>query len=485
VALLELRAIRKRFGGVEALKGVDLALEAGEVHALVGENGAGKSTLMKVLSGALQPDGGEVWLEGRPLRVRGVGEARRAGVVMVYQELTLVPDLSVAENLLLGRLPPLVRHGELAARARALLEPMGLAGSLPADAPIRSLGAGAQQLVAVARAFGERARVMVFDEPTATLSAGEAAQLFQLIRRLRREGVAVAYISHRLEEVFELADRVTVLRDGERVATAPVAELTPERVVTLMVGREVRATQRTARRGAEPLGRFEVEAPGLAPLSLEVGRGEIVGLAGVVGSGRSEALEALFGLRGRATWRGRPVTSPRQALRQGLFLVPADRKTQGLVLELSGRENVALAVLPRLSRLGVMVPGRERGLARRWFDRLRVRPDDPERPARTFSGGNQQKLVLAKGLAATPEVLLLEEPTRGVDVATRSELYALLDELAAGGLGLLVSSSDTEELAGLCDRVLVFRGGRVVTELAAPLRREEVVAHVTGAREVA
>jgi ribose transport system ATP-binding protein len=483
VALLEMRGIRKRFGGVEALRGVDLSLEAGEVHALVGENGAGKSTLMKILSGALLPDAGEVLLGGQVLRARGVGEARRAGVVMVYQELTLVPDLSVAENLLLGQLPPLVSHARLEAQARALLGPMGL--TVSPGATVRSLGAGAQQLVAVARAFGQRARVLVFDEPTATLSAAEAEQLFQLIRRLRGEGVAVAYISHRLEEIFELADRVTVLRDGERVATAPVAELTPERVVTLMVGREVRAMHRTARGGATALGDFEVVAPGLAPLSLKLGRGEIVGLAGVVGSGRSEALEAMFGLRGRATWRGRPVGHPRDALRHGLFLVPADRKAQGLVLELSARENVALGVLSRLTRLGVMDRGRERGLVRRWFDRLRVRPDDPERPARTFSGGNQQKLVLAKGLATTPEVLLLEEPTRGVDVATRSELYALLDELAAGGLGLVVSSSDTGELAGLCDRVLVFRGGRVVTELATPLRREEVVAHVTGAREVA
>jgi ABC-type sugar transport system ATPase subunit len=483
VALLEMRGIRKRFGGVEALRGVDLDLEAGEVHALVGENGAGKSTLMKVLSGALPPDAGEVRLLGRPLRAGGVAAARRAGVAMVYQELTLVPDLTVAENLLLGRLPPLVRPARLEARARELLGQMGL--EVPPGAPVRSLGAGEQQLVTVARAFAERARVLVFDEPTATLSAAEVAQLFGLLRRLRGEGVALAYISHRLEEIFELADRVTVLRDGERVATAPLAALDPARVVSLMVGREVRAAARTPVAAPAPLGAFEVEAPGLAPLRLELGRGEVVGLAGVVGSGRSAALEAMFGLGGRAAWQGRPVRGPRDALRRGLFLVPADRKAQGLVLPLPARENVALSVLRRLAPLGLVDRGRERALVRRWFDRLRVRPDDPERAAATFSGGNQQKLVLAKGLATAPAVLLLEEPTRGVDVATRFELYALLDELARGGLGLVVSSSDTEELCALCDRVLVLRGGRVVASLAAPLRREEVVAHVTGARDAA
>ncbi|HEU4382796.1 MAG TPA: sugar ABC transporter ATP-binding protein [Anaeromyxobacteraceae bacterium] len=483
MALLEMRGVEKRFGGVEALKGVDFALEAGEIHALVGENGAGKSTLMKVLSGALLPDAGTVLLDGRRLRARGVAEARRAGVVMVYQELTLVPDLSVAENLFLGRLPALVRHRALERQAAALLQGMGL--SIPPEAPLRSLGAGEQQLVAVARAFVQRARVMIFDEPTATLSAGEVERLFELIRRLRGEGVGVAYISHRLEEIFELADRVTVLRDGERVATAPRSELSPERVVALMVGREVRAWRRAEHRPAGALGTFEVEAEGLASLQLELRRGEVVGFGGVVGSGRSEALQAMFGLRGRCRWRGRVLRGPRDALAEGVFLVPPDRKTQGLVLALAAGENVALAVLRRLQRLGVMVRARERSLVDGWFQRLSVRPADPGKPAGTFSGGNQQKLVLAKGLATAPAVLLMEEPTRGVDVATRSELYALLDQLAAGGLSLVVSSSDTEELSGLCDRVLVFRGGRVAAELKAPLRREEVVSHVTGALEVA
>jgi ABC-type sugar transport system ATPase subunit len=483
VALLELRGIQKRFGGVHALKGVDFELEAGEVHALVGENGAGKSTLMKIVSGALSPDSGTLVLDGRPVRARNVAEAQRAGIVMVYQELNLVPDLSIAENLALGRLPALVRYPRLHEEARAILARMGL--ELAPEAPVSSLGAGAQQLVAVARAFAQRARVMVFDEPTATLSASEVAALFDLVRRLRGEGVSIVYISHRLEEVFELADRVTVLRDGERVATAPRAELTPARVVALMVGREVATFQRAPGPREGDLGTFEVEAPRLAPLALALRRGEVVGLAGVVGSGRSEALEAMFGLRGAARWNGRPVRRPIDALERSLFLVPADRKAQGLVLELTARENVALAVLRRLQRLGVVVRPRERRLVAEWFRRLSVRPPDPERPARTFSGGNQQKLVLAKGLATTPTVLLLEEPTRGVDVATRYELYALLDGLAREGLGLVVSSSDTEELCGLCDRLLVFRGGRVVAELAAPLVREEVVALVTGARSVA
>jgi ABC-type sugar transport system ATPase subunit len=478
-----MRGIEKRFGGVHALKGVDFTLEAAEVHALVGENGAGKSTLMKVLSGALVPDAGTILLEGRRLRARGVAEAQQDGIVMVYQELNLVPDLTVAENLALGRLPRLLRYRTLHAEARALLAQMGL--RIPPELPVRSLGAGEQQLVAVARAFAQRAKVMVFDEPTATLSAGEVEQLFQLIRRLRGEGVGVVYISHRLEEIFHLADRVTVLRDGLAVATAALSDLTAERVVALMVGREVRAFRRVPHGEGDVLGQFEVEAPRLAPLTLRLRRGEIVGFAGVVGSGRSEALEAMFGLRGSARWQGQAVASPRQALRRGLFLVPADRKTQGLVLELTARENVSLSVLRRLRRLGMMDRRGERRLVDDWFQRLSVRPPDPERAARTFSGGNQQKLVLAKGLATAPAVLLLEEPTRGVDVATRYELYALLDELAKGGLGLVVSSSDTEELAGLCDRVLVFRGGRVVAELAAPIEREEVVARVTGAVEAA
>jgi ABC-type sugar transport system ATPase subunit len=483
VAFLEARGIRKRFGGVEALKGVDLALEPGEVHALVGENGAGKSTLMKVLSGALAPDAGEITLGGSPLRLRSVADARRAGIAMVYQELNLVPDLTVAENLALGRLPWLVRYARLEEAARALLGQMGL--SIEPGRPVRSLAVGEQQLVAVARAFAHQARVMIFDEPTATLSANEVRQLFELVRRMRGEGVAVVYISHRLEEIFEIADRVTVLRDGQRVATEPVAELDARRVVSLMIGREVRAFERAPHPLAGELGAFEVRAPGLAPLRLALRRGEVVGLAGVVGSGRSEALEAMFGLRGRTLWNGERVARPADALHRGIFLVPADRKTQGLVLGLAARENVALSVLRRLQRLGVMQGARERRLVGEWFARLSVRPPDAERPAGTFSGGNQQKIVLAKGLATEPAVLLMEEPTRGVDVATRFELYALLEELAGRGLGLVVSSSDTGELAGLCDRVLVFRGGRVTAELSSPVGREEVVAHVTGALDVA
>jgi len=475
-----MRGIKKRFGGVEVLKGVDFALEAGEVHALVGENGAGKSTLMKVLSGVWQPDEGNLLLENRPVRFGNVAQAQQAGVVMVYQELNLVPELSVAENLFLGCFEAIVNYPKLQQQAEHLLAQMGL--RLPPGVLVRQLGTGEQQLVVVARAFARRAKVMVFDEPTATLSSHEAQQLFRLIRTVRERGVGVVYISHRLEEIFELANRVTVLRDGEQVTTTALAELTPEQVVAQMVGREIRAYHREQRSLGEVVGEVAIVASGLAPLDLSLRQGEIVGLAGVVGSGRSEALRALFGLRGKARWQARWISSPLQALQQGIFLIPADRKTQGLVQELCARENIALSVLSRLQRLGVMDFKRERVLVGDWFKRLSIRPPDPERPARTFSGGNQQKLVLAKGLVTTPQILLMEEPTRGVDVATRTELYELLEELAKGGLALLISSSDTEELVGLCDRVLVFRGGRVVVELQAPMSREEVVAYVTGAR---
>ncbi len=479
MALLEMRGIRKRFGGVEALRGVDFEVETGEVHALVGENGAGKSTLMKVLSGALTPEAGTVLLGGEPLPLGNVLEAKRRGVAMVYQELNLAPNLSVAENLFLGRLPPVFRPPELQAQAARVLEELRL--EVDPRARVGALEVGQQTLVAAAQALSQAARVLVFDEATAALSAREADLLYRLVGGLKAKGLAVVWISHRLEEVFRIADRVTVLRDGARVATLPLRDLSPERVVELMTGRKGRAVPGIQPPAQGPSLRLLVHPQGAESLEMVLRPGEILGLAGVVGSGRSAVLRALFGLEGRAWLGDRPIQGPRWAIREGVFLVPSDRKTQGLVLALSARANIALPSLPALSRLGLVSALGEKQLALRWFQALDIRPRDPDRPAGTFSGGNQQKLVLAKALGTGPRLLLLDEPTRGVDVGARGEIYALLARWAGQGLAQLISSGDTEELLHLCHRILVFRQGRVVAEFHPPYDREEVTAYVTGA----
>jgi len=483
--LLEMRNVTKRFGAFEALKGVDFDLYPGEVHALLGENGAGKSTLMKIVAGVQPATSGTLRVGGEEVAFRGVGDAQAHGVAMVYQELALATDLSVAENLFLGRLEPFVSHRRLAERARPLLEQVDL--DVPPLTALGALAVGEQQLVEIARALGQERRVLVFDEPTAALSSAETERLFGLIRRLKERGVGIVYISHRLEEVFAIADRVTVLRDGRRVLTAPLAELTPDDVVRAMVGREVLRFQRepTVRAAAPPF-RFEYGGDGLAPGAIELRPGEIVGAAGVVGSGRNKLLATLFGLGGEARLDGARVASPADAIAKGMFLVPEDRKLAGLVLDLSVRENLTLAILPRLVRAGMFLDRRQEGQeARRWIERLHLRPPEPEKPVVELSGGNQQKVVVGKALATGPRVLLLDEPTRGVDVGARSEIYRVIDELAREGMAILVASSDTEELVGLADRLLVFRHGRVAVELTRPLDDKEVVAHVTGARQVA
>jgi ABC-type sugar transport system ATPase subunit len=488
--LLTMTGVGKSFGQVAALSDVDFALEAGEVHALVGENGAGKSTLMKILAGVQPPDAGRMVLAGDPVRFSGVNEAQARGVVMVYQELALVPTLSVAENLFLGRLPKLVAHRELHRRAGALLAQVEL--DVDPAREVGRIGIGEKQLVEIARALAREGRILVLDEPTAALSSSETERLFGIIAKVKASGVALVYISHRLEEVFRIADRVTVLRDGRRVGTRVVAETTPDEIVQLMVGKSVRRYERAPRVTERALGTFEASGPALEPVTIRLRAGEIVGLAGVIGSGRERILPTLFGLEGTATWSGSApgggggaLRSPRDAIRSRIVLVPSDRKTQGLVMDLSVQENVSLATLPRLHRLGFMNAGRERAQTRHWIERLSLRPPQPGKPVRELSGGNQQKVVVAKVLATEPAVLLLDEPTRGVDVGARAELYDVIDGLSNRGLGLLLSSSDTEELLGLSDRILVFRGGRVAAELLPPYAYEEVVAHVTGARQLA
>ena len=483
MTLLAMHGVTKRFGAVEALRGVDFELEAGEVHALVGENGAGKSTLMKILAGVQPLDEGTMTLDGHQVRHRNVHDAQARGVVMVYQELALVPALSVAENLFLGTLSGIVRYRTLHERARALLAQVDL--DLDPETPVERLSIGEKQLVEIARALAREGRVLVLDEPTAALSSNETERLFELMAKVKAAGVSVVYISHRLEEVFRIADRVTVLRDGGLVGTRALGDTTPDEVVEMMVGSAVHRYQRPARPRETRLGRFSLDLAGEAPITITVHAGEIVGLAGVIGSGRERVLPTAFGLRAGATWDDRPLRAPRDAIREGIMLVPSDRKSQGLVLDLSVQENVSLSTLDRLQRFGFMRPEVERSQTRHWIDRLSLRPPHPHKLVRELSGGNQQQVVLAKALAIEPKVLLLDEPTRGVDVGARAELYDVIDDLSSRGLGLLLSSSDTEELIGLSDRILVFRGGRAVSELRPPFTYEEVVAHVTGARQLA
>ncbi len=468
----------KRFPGVQALAGVSFAIGRGACHALIGENGAGKSTLGKILAGIYQADGGGILLEGQPIDAATPLEARERGIAMVHQELAFCPNLSVAENLCLGALPQRagwVDRSALRERARSFLTQIGAA--IDVDALISTLSTGQEQLVQIAAAVGTGARIIVMDEPTSSLSAGETATLFTLVRALKARGITIIYVSHRMEELFALCDTITVLRDGRHVSTGPIAATSPAEVVRQMIGRELRsaASQHLARTpGPIRLAVTHLASPGkFAGISLTVAAGEIVGLAGLVGAGRSEVVQAVFGLDPAATGQvavnGRPLTlgSIDEALGTRLGLVPEDRKRQGLVLSLNCRENTSLASLPLLSRLGWMNRRKEQQVSSLYSGRLRVKTPSLETITAGLSGGNQQKIALAKWLARDCDVLLIDEPTRGVDVGAKAEIYALLDELACEGKALLVVSSELPELIGLCRRILVMRHGTLAGEIPA------------------
>ncbi|MFZ5495698.1 MAG: sugar ABC transporter ATP-binding protein [Verrucomicrobiota bacterium] len=476
MAFLTFSGITKRFPGVLALDGVGFAVERGTCHALIGENGAGKSTLGKILAGVHTADGGEIRLDGRVVHPTSPLVARKLGIAMVHQELAFCPNLSVAENLCLGDLPRragFVQRGELRQRALAMLATIG--ADIDPDAIIGTLSTGREQLVQIAAAVGTGAKVIVMDEPTSSLSAAETAELFKLVRELKSRGITLIYVSHRLEELFALCDNITVLRDGRHVATEKVGDTDPHRVVTQMIGREllIATPGHLAREpGAERLRVEELSSPGhFSGISLSVRAGEIVGIAGIVGAGRSEVVQAVFGLdpqaTGKVTVDGRPLPlgSVDAALAAGVGLLPEDRKRQGLVLGLNCRENTALAALPALSRLGWVNRANERSLAAKYTQRLRVKAPSLESTTAGLSGGNQQKIALAKWLARSCDVLLIDEPTRGVDVGAKAEIYQLLDELACEGKALLVVSSELPELIGLCRRILVMREGRLVGEV--------------------
>ncbi|MEU7242229.1 sugar ABC transporter ATP-binding protein [Streptomyces sparsogenes] len=492
--LLTMSAIAKSFPGVRALDGVDLDVEAGETHCLLGQNGAGKSTLIKVLAGAHQPDRGEIRWQGRPVRLRSPVAAMRLGIATIYQELDLVEGLSVAENVFLGH--ELATGGFLRPRAArtataALLARLGHP-EIPPDALVGTLSAAGQQIVSMARALSHDVRLIVMDEPSAALDPDEVDNLFRIVAGLTADGVAVVYISHRLEEIRRIGDRVSVLKDGRVAARGLPARTTPTRdIVALMTGRDVeyafperaeRADRAEGAEGAEgtagpaPVLRLEglARAGEFEPLDLELRPGEIVGLAGLVGSGRSEILETVYGARrptaGRVLVDGRPLRpgSVTAAVRAGLGLAPEERKAQGLLMLESVTRNVSVSSLSRFSRAGWLDRRAERTAARAAVRELSLRPDDPERPVRTLSGGNQQKAVLARWLLRGCRVLLLDEPTRGVDVGARAELYALIRRLADDGVAVLLVSSELPEVLGLADRVLVLREGRVVR--TAPAR---------------
>jgi rhamnose transport system ATP-binding protein len=495
--LVELRGIAKSYGGVHAVEGVSFGIAAGTVHALVGENGAGKSTLVKILTGVVQADEGEILVGGEPLHLGDPQAAQRTGIVAMYQEPTVFQDLSVAENVFAGR-HPRTRGGavdwrRMRADATRILRDLGV--DFEADTPVRGLGVADRQLLEIAKALSSSARLLIMDEPTAALSPHEVETLFAIARRLRDNGVAVVFISHRLEEVTALADTVTVLRDGRHIATRPAAGLAHAELVRLMVGRSLDAL--FPKEEAE-IGDVVLRAEGLARrgvfsnVSFELRRGEIVGLAGFVGSGRTEVARSIFGVdpldRGSLWIEGRSFKprAPRAALRRGLAYLPEDRLHQGLVQPMSIGENISMAVLPGLTPGGFLRPRRERALARRYMERLRIRATSPAQPVRSLSGGNQQKVVLAKWIAAEPRILILDEPTHGVDVGTKADVHRTISHLAAQGLTILLISSELPEILGMSDRVLVMREGQLVAELSREeATQERVIQAAAGVAEVA
>ncbi|MGH3141615.1 MAG: sugar ABC transporter ATP-binding protein [Gaiellales bacterium] len=490
--LVELRGLTKNYGGVRAVADVSLSIDEGTVHALVGENGAGKSTLVKILTGVIQPDEGEIRINGRPTHIGDPHAALRLGIVAMYKEPTVFQDLSVAENGFAGRHPKTalgtVDWRAMRRETERVLQEFGV--DIGPDTPVRGLGVADRQLLEIAKALSSSARILIMDEPTAALSPHEVENLFATVRRLRERGVAIVFISHRLEEAEEIADVVTVLRDGSHVVTRPIADLPQAEIVRLMVGRSLDAL--FPKEEAE-IGDVVLEAKSLrrrgvfSNVSFRLNRGEIVGLAGFVGSGRTEVARTLFGidaLDGGELWiDGRRFTprSPRAALRRGLAYLPEDRLQQGLVQPMSIGQNVSMAVLPRLTPAGVLRPRRERRLANRFVEQLKIRATSVAQAVRSLSGGNQQKVVLAKWLAAAPKILVLDEPTPGVDVGTKADVHRTISHLATQGLTILLISSELPEILGMSDRVLVMCEGRIVAEFPrAEATQERIVRAAAG-----
>jgi ABC-type sugar transport system ATPase subunit len=483
--LLSLQSVSKRFPGVAALSEVSLDVRAGEVHAVMGENGAGKSTLMKIAAGVHRPDGGRILLEGREVTLARPSDATALGLFTVFQELTVLPNRSVAENLLIGR-EPVAAGGlwldkrALVAEAQAALDRLGV--PIDARAPAGQLSAGQRQMVEIARAAAREPRVLVLDEPTSSLGQAEEERLFTLVGRLKADGVGIVYITHRMSEVFRLSDRITVLRDGRLVATGPAGDFTRETLIRAMVGRAVEERRHGTATERLPVA-FEVRGLARAPVvrgaELALHAGEVLGVAGLMGAGRTELARLMAGIDrptgGTMALFGEPY-APRdvaEAVGRGVAYVSEDRKALGVVLAHSVADNVALPSLPRLARRGVVSRGAVRALAQDWMRRLGVRAASPDVAVETLSGGNQQKVALARWLAVGPRVIILDEPTRGVDVGAKAEIYALIRRLAAEGAAVMVISSELPEVLQLSDRIAVMAAGRVAGILPAATATEE------------
>ena len=486
---IHLNNLSKSYGGVHALRHLSLAIAAGEVHAICGENGAGKSTLIKMLSGVVVPDEGEIHVHGQQLRTGSVERSESAGIAVMHQESATFPDLNAVDNIFVGREMSwchglLLERRRMKSSAKDLLDRLG--ASIDLDLPVRELPLAQQQMVSLARALSRNCRLLIMDEPTASLSSRESRTLLNVVRQLSSEGVSVLYVSHRLEEVFEIADRVSVLRDGQLVATHHVSELDVEKVIQLMVGRKIDVPEPRAQI-TQDKNDVVLQVQGLTrqgifhDISFTVRHGEIVGLAGLVGAGRSEIARAIFGIDRYDTGSVRvagislEAHSVRASMSAGIALVPEDRQHEGLVLAMTVAENLSLAVLPSLVRRGFVNRTLESELVQRQMNSLSIKAAGPNVAAETLSGGNQQKIVLGKWLASQPRVLILDEPTRGVDVGAKAQVHQIVRKLARDGLATLIISSEMQELFSLCDRLLVLREGRIVGEVSCETATQDEV----------
>ncbi|WP_341528128.1 sugar ABC transporter ATP-binding protein [Nostoc sp. UHCC 0302] len=499
IPVLEMQGIVKQFHGVPALQNVNLTIYPGEVHALMGENGAGKSTLMKILAGAYIADEGEIRINGNPVKITDPATARKAGINLIYQELNVAPNLTVTENIFMGSE---LRRGQFLDRKAMQHEAEQVLSSLGANftpnTVVGTLSIAEQQQVEIARALKDNSRVLVMDEPTAALSDRETERLFEVIRKLRNDGIAIIYISHRMEEIYALADRISVLRDGQYIGSLTREEISPQRLVQMMVGRSMQdfyEHQRQTNPGPVVLEVRNIsDGRKISPASFKIHAGEIVGLAGLVGAGRTEVSRLIFGADRKASGEvflngsKLNINSPSDAIAAGIGYVPEDRKDQGLFLEMSSRKNIAINTLKQDAKAGIVNWGSVNLLATQAVEDFNIRLANLEIRAVDLSGGNQQKLLLARWLAIKPRVIMLDEPTRGVDIGAKSEIYRIISELAAQGVAVLMVSSELPEIVGMSDRVLVMREGKLVGELdSSPgkeITQEKIMHYATGASEV-